>query len=84
MDRQQKKTMQACYVGALGTRAMHALQGYEQAEPTYDKKAYTFSSAYHDSTVKTYSHHPVQPPRPGELPQYYESVELLCSYRKCQ
>jgi hypothetical protein len=37
-----KKTMQACYAGAIGARGIHALQGYGQAEPTYDSKAYTF------------------------------------------
>ena len=66
-----KKTMQACYDGAIGARAMHALQGYGQAEPTYDNKAYTYSSTYHDGTLKMYSHHPAQPSRPGESPQYH-------------
>jgi hypothetical protein len=49
------------------------LQGYGQAEPTYDNKAYTFSSAYHDGTLKAYSHHPVQPSSPGESLQYFMS-----------
>ena len=65
------KTRQACYDGAIGARGIHALQGYGQAEPIYDNKAYTFSSTYHDGTLKMYSHHPAQPSRPGESPQYY-------------
>jgi hypothetical protein len=60
--------MQACYAGAIGARGIHALQGYGQAEPTYDNKAYTFSSTYHDGTLKMYSHHPAQPSHPGESP----------------
>jgi hypothetical protein len=50
---------------------MHALQGYGQAEPTYDNKAYTFSSTYRDGTLKLYAHHPTQPSRLGESPQYH-------------
>jgi hypothetical protein len=64
------KTRQACYAGAIGARAMHALQGYGQAEPTYDNEAYTIFSTYHDGTLKMYSHHPAQPSRP-KSPQYY-------------
>jgi hypothetical protein len=50
---------------------MYALQSYGQAEPTYDNKAYTFSSTYHDGTLKMYAHHPTQPLRLGESPQYH-------------
>ena len=50
---------------------MHALQSYGQAKPTYDNKAYTFSSTYHDGTLKMYAHHLTQPLRLGELPQYH-------------
>ncbi len=66
-----KKTIQAWYGGAIGARAMHALQGYGQAEPTYESKAYAYSSTYRDGTLKMYSHHPAQPSRPGESPQYH-------------
>ncbi|KAL9621088.1 MAG: hypothetical protein Q9160_004473 [Pyrenula sp. 1 TL-2023] len=62
---------QACYNGALGVRAMSALQSYGQAEPIYDNKASTISSTYHDGQLKIYSHHQTQPPCPGELPQYH-------------
>jgi hypothetical protein len=50
---------------------MHALRGYGQAERTYDNKAYTFSSTYHDGTLKMYAHHPAQPSHPGASPRYY-------------
>ena len=52
---------------------MQALQSYGQAEPTYDNKAYTFSSTYHDGTLKVYSHHPTQPSHAGGVPQYHMS-----------
>lgn len=65
------KMRQACYDGALGARAMQALQSYGQAEPTYDNRAYTISSTYHDGTLKTYSHYPTQPTCPGGPPQYH-------------
>ncbi|KAL9615833.1 MAG: hypothetical protein Q9160_009221 [Pyrenula sp. 1 TL-2023] len=65
------KTRQACYDGAIGARAMHALQSYGKNEPTYDDNAYTISSTYHDGTLKVYSHHPTQPLHPGEAPQYH-------------
>ena len=63
--------MQVCYDGAIGARAMHALQNYGQAEPIFDNKAYTMSSTYHDGTLKIHSHHPSQPLRPGKPPQYH-------------
>ena len=65
------KTRQACYDGALGARGMHALQNYGQAEPTYDNNAHTYSATYHDGTVKLYAHHLIEPPQPGEPPNYY-------------
>ena len=72
------KTRQACYDGAIGARAMHALQSYGQAEPTYDNNAYTISSTYGDGALKMYSHHPTQPLHPGEPPQYH--MRQLNSY----
>lgn len=65
------KIRQACYDGAIGARGMHALQCYGQAEPTYDNMAYAISATYHAGTLKLYSHHPAQPSRPGESPQYH-------------
>ena len=66
-----KRTMQACYIGSMGARAMHALQCYGQVEPIYDNNAYTFSSTYQEGILKIYSHHPAPPSRPGESPRYH-------------
>ena len=60
---------QACYDGALGSRGMHALQVYGKI-PTYDNCAYTFTSTYHDGTLKMFTSHPVEP-KAGEPPRYY-------------
>ncbi|KAH7137578.1 hypothetical protein EDB81DRAFT_844130 [Dactylonectria macrodidyma] len=49
-------TRQARYDGALGARAMHALQNYGKEEPEYDSNAYSFSSTYHDGTLKLFAH----------------------------
>ncbi|KAI9667887.1 MAG: hypothetical protein M1821_000706 [Bathelium mastoideum] len=38
----------AMYSGALGTRAMHALQSYGHEDASYDGNAYAFSSWYND------------------------------------
>ena len=65
------KTRQACYGGAIGARTMQALQGYRQAEPTHDNRAYTFSSTYYDGALKLYSHHSAQPPHPDKPAEYY-------------
>jgi hypothetical protein len=64
--------MQACYVGAMGARAMHALQGYGQAEPTYDNKAYTFSSTYHDGPFRLLDHFVAQ-----EIPDYGDALSTI-------
>ena len=69
------KTRQACYDGALGARAMQALQNYGQIEPTYNNNAYTLSSTYHDGTLKMYSHHSTQPLLP-EGPANYHMTKL--------
>ncbi|KAL7917158.1 hypothetical protein ACQKWADRAFT_61989 [Trichoderma austrokoningii] len=64
---------QACYDGAHGARAMHALQNYGEAEPTYDGNAYAFSSIYHagTGTLQLYAHHATAPTTPGESPEYH-------------
>ncbi|KAH8757624.1 hypothetical protein F5883DRAFT_631949 [Diaporthe sp. PMI_573] len=38
---------QALHGGAIGARAMHALQNYGAEEPAFDGNAYTYSSTYH-------------------------------------
>lgn len=67
---------QACYDGAYGARAMHALQNYgreDGEEPIYDDKAYTHSSTYHPGTgsLQLYSHHVTAPTTPGGQPEYH-------------
>ena len=56
---------QACYDGALGARAMHALQqyGHEGSSnyPThYDNNAYTLTSTFHAGTLGLYATHPTR------------------------
>jgi hypothetical protein len=62
---------QACYDGAVGARAMHSLQNYGAHEPQYDGNAYSYSSTYHDGTIKLYSSHPTRPHSPGGRPEYH-------------
>jgi hypothetical protein len=64
--------LQALHDGAIGARAMHALQNYGAEEPTFDGNAYTYSSTYHAGTgcLQLYMHH-ATPPAPGGRPQYY-------------
>ncbi|OAR00666.1 hypothetical protein LLEC1_07337, partial [Akanthomyces lecanii] len=57
---------QACLDGALGARAMHSLRTYGEEEPSYDGNAHTFSSTYHDGTLKMYAHHVT-----GPTPEYH-------------
>ncbi|KID93590.1 hypothetical protein MAJ_10453, partial [Metarhizium majus ARSEF 297] len=54
---------QACYDGAYGACAMHALQNHRETEPIYDGNAYTYSSTYHSSTgtLQLYAHHVTAP-----------------------
>jgi hypothetical protein len=62
---------QARYDGAVGSRAMHSLQNYGQKEPEYDGKPYTFSSTYHDGTLKMYTHHITAPTTEGGRAEYH-------------
>ncbi|KAK4158281.1 glyoxylate reductase [Chaetomidium leptoderma] len=64
-------TRQARYDGAVGSRAMHSLQNYGREQPQYDGQAYTFSSTYHDGTLKMYAHHPTAPTSAGGAPEYH-------------
>ncbi|KAM4068145.1 hypothetical protein HRG_009576 [Hirsutella rhossiliensis] len=63
---------QACYDGAHGARAMHALQNYGETEPTYDGKAYAYSAIYHAgiSILQLFAHHVVEPTTAGGYPEY--------------
>jgi hypothetical protein len=62
---------QASYDGALGARGMLSLQSYGQINPVYSNNAYTFTSTYHDGTLKIYTSHHTQPIGPGGQPEYY-------------
>ncbi|KIH94864.1 hypothetical protein SPBR_03810 [Sporothrix brasiliensis 5110] len=66
-------TKQARYYGATGSRAMYSLQNYGEEEPEYDGKAYTYSSTYHDGTLKLYAHHPTAPTEEKGRPEYHMS-----------
>ncbi|EFZ01142.2 hypothetical protein MAA_03738 [Metarhizium robertsii ARSEF 23] len=64
---------QACYDGAHGTRAIHALQNYKETELIYDGNAYTYSSTYYagTGTLQLYAHHVTAPATVNERPQYH-------------
>lgn len=65
---------QACYDGAHGARAIHALQNYGRTESTdnYDGNAYAYSSTYHSGgTLRLYAHHVTAPTGPGEKAEYH-------------
>jgi len=63
--------LQACYDGAIGTRAMHCLQSFAERTPVYDNKAYTISATYYDGQLKMYSHYTAQANGLGTRPEYY-------------
>ncbi|KAM7218476.1 hypothetical protein V8F06_006080 [Rhypophila decipiens] len=62
---------QACYNGAYGARAMHALQNYNVEESVYNGKAYTYSSTYYAGQLKLYAHHISAPTDPKGRPEYH-------------
>ena len=62
--------LQACYAGVIGARAMHVLQDYGQAKPTYDNKTYTYSFTYIDDTLRMYTHHSTEPSTSDKPPEY--------------
>ncbi|KAK4181971.1 hypothetical protein QBC35DRAFT_510807, partial [Podospora australis] len=63
---------QALHDGAIGARAMHALQNYGAEEPVYDGNAYSYSSTYHagTGTLQLYTHHVTPPTAPDGRPEY--------------
>ncbi|OAA36096.1 hypothetical protein NOR_07702 [Metarhizium rileyi] len=64
---------QACYDGAYGARAMHALQNHGKAQLEYDENAYAYSSTYHPATgtLQLYAHHVIGPADTGGRPGYH-------------
>ena len=61
---------QALHDGAIGARAMHALQSYGAEEPAFGK-AYTYSPTYYDGQLKVYAHHPTAPTTAGGRLEYH-------------
>ena len=53
---------QACYDGAVGARAMHELQSYDDVQPAFDGNAYTITSTYHpaDGVLQLFASFPTQ------------------------
>ncbi|WEW59122.1 hypothetical protein PRK78_004591 [Emydomyces testavorans] len=60
---------QACYYGALGSRAMQSLQSYGR-HPVYDCNAYTITATYYDGTLKLYTVHATAPRAKDDRPEY--------------
>ncbi|KAH6618360.1 hypothetical protein B0J18DRAFT_371554 [Chaetomium sp. MPI-SDFR-AT-0129] len=60
---------QTVHDGAIGTRAMHALQNYSIKRPTFDGNAYTYSSTYLYGHLKLFAHHSTA--TPDGLPEYH-------------
>ncbi|CAH0049026.1 unnamed protein product [Clonostachys solani] len=64
-------TRQACYAGAIGSRAMHSLQNYNEKQPRYGTEHTAFSSFYHSGTLKIFAHHITAPSTPEGQPEYH-------------
>lgn len=63
---------QALHDGAIGARAMHALQNYGEEHPGFDGNSYSYSSIYHAAgTLQLYTHHVTAPTAPGGRPEYH-------------
>ncbi|KAK3323514.1 hypothetical protein B0T19DRAFT_206955 [Cercophora scortea] len=64
---------QAGLDGAIGARAMHALQNYGDEGPGFDGNAYSYTSTYYagTGTLQLYAHHVTAPTAPGERPEYH-------------
>lgn len=71
-------TLQACYDGALGSRAMHSLQNYNQEQPRYDGKPYTFSSTYECGCLNIFAHSITKPTTAQGRPEYH--MNLVASW----
>lgn len=67
-------TRQATYDGALGSRALNALQSFG-AEQIHDNKAYTLAWTYHGGTLKAYTSHTIPPSTP-QMPSGYAMTQL--------
>ncbi|EFX06691.1 hypothetical protein CMQ_7012 [Grosmannia clavigera kw1407] len=76
---------QALHDGAVGARAMHALQNYGKDEVEFDGHAYSYSSIYQAGSglLQLYGHHITAPTAPGGPPYYhmtlFESLSMIGS-----
>ncbi|RJE19523.1 hypothetical protein PHISCL_08147 [Aspergillus sclerotialis] len=61
---------QAVYNGALGARAIHALQSYQQESPVFDNNAYMVTSIYIYGQLRLYTAHISKPRGTGCRPEY--------------
>lgn len=70
--------------GAIGARAMLALQNYGADEPVFDGKAYTYSAAYHpDAEIfEIFAHHITPPTTPEGRLQYHTTQLGLWEMKK--
>ncbi|KAG6005049.1 hypothetical protein E4U21_000505 [Claviceps maximensis] len=62
---------QANYDGAVGARAMQSLHNYRRDPSEYDGHAHTFTSIYHDGSLKLYAHRVTAPADVGGRPMYH-------------
>ena len=62
--------LQVRHGGAMGSRAMSALQNYKQ-ERIYDHQAYAFSATFLNGCLHLFAHHVTGPPALGEKEIYH-------------
>ncbi|PYH89601.1 hypothetical protein BO71DRAFT_487808, partial [Aspergillus ellipticus CBS 707.79] len=68
---------QACYDGALGCRAMHALQSFGQEDKdkvVHDKNAYTISSSYASGKLRIFATYIKEPTGSSDRPEYITTL----------
>ncbi|KAJ0421959.1 hypothetical protein BJY00DRAFT_311670 [Aspergillus carlsbadensis] len=61
---------QACYYGALGARAIHALHSHKQEKPVFDNNAYTITATYCRGILELYATHIASQSRNPSVPEY--------------
>ncbi|CAK7273137.1 hypothetical protein SEPCBS57363_005503 [Sporothrix epigloea] len=63
--------LRARYHGAIGARAMTAMQNYGKQAPVYDGMAYTFSAVLSRNVLEIFAHHITAPTTAGGKPEYH-------------
>ncbi|KAL3461113.1 hypothetical protein BJX64DRAFT_261727 [Aspergillus heterothallicus] len=61
---------QACFYGAFGARAIHALHSYEQDQPAFDRNAYSITATYSRGLLELYATHMASSGRDPSVPEY--------------